>query len=65
MPAEFLDRAFAWRHQSTTSAGHQTLLLHESEAGPHLFYNAATGDRFKDLKTGFKNAVKEAHSGIT
>lgn len=39
---------------------------HAVKLGPQVFYNPATGDRFKDLKTGFKNAVKAAGlSGIT
>jgi integrase len=34
--------------------------------GPHVFYNAATGDRFKDVKNGLQAAVERAGlSGIT
>ena len=34
--------------------------------GPYVFYNAATGDRFKDLKNGLRTAVTRAGlSGIT
>jgi hypothetical protein len=28
--------------------------------GPHLFYNPVTGDRFLDLKAGFKAILKRA-----
>ncbi len=34
--------------------------------GPYVFYNQGTGDRFKDVKLGLKNAVKRAGlKGIT
>jgi integrase len=34
--------------------------------GPHVFYNPVTGDRFRDLKAGFKAILKRAGlTGIT
>ncbi len=39
---------------------------HGMKRGPYVFFNLATGDRFKDLKLGLKNALKRAGlSGIT
>lgn len=39
---------------------------HGMRKGPYVFYNHMTGDRFRDLKAGFKLACKEAGlKGIT
>jgi integrase len=39
---------------------------HSMKKGPYVFYNQMTGDRFRDLKTGFKAACKQAGvKGVT
>jgi integrase len=48
-------------------ASHAVLTAwHSMKKGPYVFYNQMTGDRFRDLKTGFKQACKQAQvKGVT